>query len=99
MGKPAARLNDMHMCPAVTQTIPPVPHTGGPIAGPGVPSVIIGGLPAAVREDMCICCGPPDRIVEGSSTVFIGGKPAARQGDSTEHGGMIATGCATVLIG
>ena len=25
--------------------------------------------------------------------------PAARMGDSTSHGGMIAAGCATVLIG
>lgn len=27
------------------------------------------------------------------------GKPAARQGDFTAHGGLITTGCLTVLIG
>ena len=32
-------------------------------------------------------------------TVLIGGKPAARMGDSTAHGGTIVMGCPTVLIG
>jgi hypothetical protein len=31
--------------------------------------------------------------------VLIGGKPAARMGDNTAHGGTIAAGCPTVLIG
>jgi hypothetical protein len=31
--------------------------------------------------------------------VMIGGKPAARMGDLTVHGGTIAAGCPTVLIG
>jgi uncharacterized Zn-binding protein involved in type VI secretion len=35
----------------------------------------------------------------GSVTVLIGGKPAARTGDTTVHGGMIGPGCPTVLIG
>jgi uncharacterized Zn-binding protein involved in type VI secretion len=35
----------------------------------------------------------------GSTTVFIGGKPAARMGDTTAHGGTITLGAATVLIG
>ncbi len=30
---------------------------------------------------------------------MIGGKPAARQGDLTAHGGVIVMGCATVQIG
>jgi len=38
MGKPAARLGDMHMCPMVTPGLPPIPHVGGPITGPGCPS-------------------------------------------------------------
>jgi uncharacterized Zn-binding protein involved in type VI secretion len=46
-----------------------------------------------------MCVGPPDTIVKGSATVFIGGKPAARMGDSTAHGGVIAMGWPTVLIG
>ncbi|MHC5722050.1 MAG: PAAR domain-containing protein, partial [Nostoc sp.] len=34
-----------------------------------------------------------------SATVTIGGKPAARIGDSTAHGGSIVAGCPTVSIG
>jgi uncharacterized Zn-binding protein involved in type VI secretion len=30
---------------------------------------------------------------------MIDGKPAARMGDATAHGGMIIIGCPTVLIG
>jgi uncharacterized Zn-binding protein involved in type VI secretion len=38
-------------------------------------------------------------IVTGSKTVRIGGSFAARQGDSTAHGGKIAIGFPTVIIG
>jgi len=96
MGKPAARLTDMHVCPMVTGV---VPHVGGPVLGPGCPTVLIGGMPAAVMGDMCTCTGPPDTIILGSSGVMIGGKPAARMGDMTSHGGNIVLGCFTVLIG
>lgn len=93
---PAARLNDLHVCPMVTGT---VPHVGGPVLGPGVATVLIGGLPAAVVGDSASCAGPPDSIVAGSATVMIGGKPAARMGDSTAHGGSIVLGDFTVIIG
>lgn len=93
---PAARITDMHVCPMVTGL---VPHVGGPVVGPGVPTVLIGGMPAAVMGDTCTCVGPPDSIILGSSTVLIGGKPAARLGDSTAHGGTIVAGIPTVLIG
>ncbi len=93
---PAARLTDMHTCPASTG---PVPHVGGPIVGPCMPSVLIGGLPAARVSDMATCAGPPDAIVRGSATVLIGGLPAARIGDNTAHGGVIVAGFPTVLIG
>lgn len=96
---PAARLTDMHVCPMVTPGVPPVPHVGGPITGPGAPTVIVGGMPAAVVGDMCVCVGPPDSIVKGSMTVMIGGKPAARIGDLTAHGGSITVGLPTVMIG
>jgi uncharacterized Zn-binding protein involved in type VI secretion len=56
-------------------------------------------MPAACLGDMCICTGPPDSIIMGSATVLIGGKPAARMGDSTAHGGTIILGCPTVIIG
>ena len=96
MGMPAARLTDMHVCPMVTVL---VPHVGGPIAGPGAPTVLIGGMPAARVGDMAVCVGPPDVIVKGSATVLIGGLPAARVGDQTAHGGIITVGFPTVLIG
>ena len=92
----AARIGDMHICPMVTGT---VPHVGGPLMPPGVPAVLIAGMPAARVGDLCICTGPPDTIAKGSSTVMIGGKPAARMGDPTVHGGSIVAGCPTVLIG
>lgn len=60
---------------------------------------MIENKPAAVVGDMCTCTGPPDSILMGSQTVLIGGKPAARVGDSTAHGGQIVLGAATVLIG
>jgi uncharacterized Zn-binding protein involved in type VI secretion len=99
MSQPAARIGDMHVCPMVTPGLPPVPHVGGPVTGPGAPTVLIGGQPAAVVGDMCTCVGPPDMIAMGSMTVLIGGKPAARMGDTSSHGGIITLGCPTVLIG
>jgi uncharacterized Zn-binding protein involved in type VI secretion len=98
-GKPAARVGDMHTCPMVTPGVPPVPHVGGPIVGPGCPTVWIGGMPASIMGDEATCVGPPDSIVTGSTSVFICGKPAARVGDQTAHGGTIVMGCPTVLIG
>ncbi|MCW3464570.1 PAAR domain-containing protein [Chitinophaga nivalis] len=92
----AARLTDFHLCPMVTAL---VPHVGGQLLGPGVPTVLIGGAPAGVKGDLLMCVGPPDTVVGGSVTVLIGGKPAARMGDSTAHGGVIVAGCPTVLIG
>jgi len=96
---PAARSTDMHVCPMVTPGLPPIPHVGGPIIGPGCPTVLIGGLPAAILGDTVTCVGPPDAIIKGSATVLIGGMPAARMGDSTAHGGSIILGCMTVMIG
>ncbi len=99
MGQPAARLGDMHTCPMVTPGIPPVPHVGGPITGPGVPTVLISNLPAAVMGDLATCVGPPDNLVKGSTSVLIGGKPAVRMGDTTAHGGVVVAGAPTVLLG
>lgn len=92
----AARIGDMHICPLSDG---PKPHVGGPIAGPGVATVRIGGMPAAVMGDLCTCAGPPDSIAAGSATVRIGGKPAARLGDASAHGGQIVAGMAQVMIG
>lgn len=96
---PAARLTDFHECPMEDPAPVPIPHIGGPITGPGAPTVIIGGMPASVVGDMLVCVGPPDAVVKGSATVMIEGRPAARMGDETAHGGTILTGEPTVMIG
>ncbi len=77
---------------------------GGIIIGPGAPTVLIGGLPAAVQLDNHVCPIPPPHptvspFPVGSSTVFIGGKMALRVGDTCICGAGAAVGCPTVLIG
>jgi uncharacterized Zn-binding protein involved in type VI secretion len=99
MSQPAARLTDMHTCPMQTPGVPPIPHVGGPIVGPGATTALIGGLPAARVSDTCTCVGPPDVIAKGSPTVLIAGLLAARMGDLTAHGGVIAGGFPKVMIG
>ena len=96
---PAARIGDMHVCPMVTPSVPPIPHVGGPILPPGAVNTLIGGVPAARVGDMAVCVGPPDVIAKGSVTVLIGSMPAARMGDLTAHGGTIVIGFPTVMIG
>ncbi len=96
MGMPASRIGDMHVCPMVTGV---VPHVGGPISGPCVPTVLIGSMPASHVGDLCVCVGPPDSIVKGSGTVLTQSTPAVRIGDMTAHGGNIVLGYPTVLIG
>ena len=85
----------MHTCPMFNG---PVPHVGGPILPPGVPTVLIAKMPAATVGSMCTCVGPPDTILMGSMKVMIGGKPAARMGDQTAHGGIIILGFPKVMI-
>ena len=93
----AATTADTHTCPLANPN--GSPHTGGKILPPGIPTVKIGGNPAATVGSACMCSGPPDSILKGSSTVFINGIAAARLGDSTLHGGKITSGCGTVNIG
>jgi len=90
MGFPAARFLDKHVCPV---------HGGGLIVGPCVLSVWVGGMPVAVKGDKCICLGPPNEIVEGSSSVLAGNKKVARIKDKTKHVGAVLTGKLTVLVG
>ncbi len=79
---------------------------GGTIIGPGAPTVMIGGMPAAVAGDMHVCALPPvshqptaSSFPVGSATVLIGGKPALRTTDTCICGAMAAIGEPTVLIG
>lgn len=90
---PAARVGD------------PTAHPGV-ITGPGVATVLIGGVPAAVMGDMHACSmpplagpHPPTPIVTGSATVLIGNRPAARMGDMSGCGAPVIAGCPMVEIG
>lgn len=86
---PAARVTDQ-IVSAATQGAPL------PIIPPGVPTVLIAGMPAAVMGDGC----GADTIVKGSATVMVAGKPAARVADPTAGGGVVMPpGAPTVLIG
>ena len=78
---------------------------GGTVVGPGVATVMIGGMPAAVLGDMhaCVIPSPPPHppstpFVVGSATVMIQGRPALRQGDSCACGASVAVGAPTVVI-
>lgn len=93
---PAARITDLHVCPKVEPG--PVPHVGLPVSS-GEPSVLIGYQPAARVGDMAPCVPAIDKIKQGASNVIIGNKDAARMGDPTDHGGVVASGCLTVIIG
>src|SRR5882762_8668999 len=98
MAQPAARVGDL------------TSH-GTPLSpGPGCATVLIGGMPAwRATADMHTCplvTGVVPHvggvIAMGSVTVFIGGLPAARQGDMIIEVGppnSIAMGEPTVMIG
>jgi uncharacterized Zn-binding protein involved in type VI secretion len=90
---PAARVLDLTAHPGV-------------VSGPGVPTVLIMGAPAAVTGDTHTCAMPPPTgphpptpFPKGSLTVFIGGRPALRVGDLSGCGAPIVSGAMTVLIG
>lgn len=79
---------------------------GGSIVGPGVPTVLIAGMPAATIVDLHVCVLPPTFIhppvspfVGASSTVLIGGLPALRAGDMCVCGASTTPGAPTVMIG
>ncbi len=78
---------------------------GGTIVGPGVATVLVGGMPAAVAGDMHACPIPPPGHIPsspfpmGSATVVIGGRPALRVGDLSGCGASAAIGSPTVVIG
>lgn len=89
---PAARVSDM------------TTH-GGIITGPGVATVLVKGLPAAVAGDLHICSLPPvahqptvSAFAAGSGSVLVQGRPAVRISDACVCGAMAAVGEPTVLI-
>ncbi|MFV0458452.1 MAG: PAAR domain-containing protein [Actinomycetales bacterium] len=90
---PAARVGDTTAHP-------------GLITPPGVPTVLISGMPAATVGTPHVCSFPPPAVHPpstivgpGSATVLIGGLPAARIGDLAACGAPIVTGAVNVMIG
>ena len=78
---------------------------GGIITGPGIATVLIGGLPAAVAGDLHVCSLPPtghqptvSTFPVGSSSVLIGGRPALRVSDTCACGAAAIVGDLTVWI-
>jgi uncharacterized Zn-binding protein involved in type VI secretion len=108
MSPPAARLTDqvLQMAPHCHAPIhpqapvpTPVPHPALPLplVSPGVPTVLIGSLPASVLGDMTMPCmlpgcvpAGPGMVMMGSTTVLVGSKPVARVGDPTLHSSCVA---------
>lgn len=93
MSNPAARIGD-------------ITASGDTITGPGVPTVMIGGMPASVMGDQVAGAACTGSIIVGSVTVQIGGSPAARVSSNcvgVSSGGSassttIAVGAPTVEI-
>ncbi len=94
MSFPAARVGD-------------TTATGDAITGPGVPTVLIAGMPASVMGDMVSGAACTGSIVMGSPTVLIGGRPAARVTSQVAGANpvtgvpvstVVAMGAPTVLI-
>jgi uncharacterized Zn-binding protein involved in type VI secretion len=88
---PAARVGD------------PTVH-GGAVVGPGVTTVLIGGMPAGVLGDLHACPISPGHppstpFTAGSATVLLGGRPALRVGDAAACGAVVPVGLPTVVIG
>lgn len=84
----------------------PTAHPGV-VTGPGTPTVLVGGLPAATVGDLHTCSMPPPAgphppspiVPPGCPTVLVAGRPAARVGDLSACGAPILLGCPTVMVG
>jgi uncharacterized Zn-binding protein involved in type VI secretion len=92
--------------PPAARSLDPTGHPGVLGAAGAVPTVLIAGVPAAVMGTQHVCTMPPTAgphppsvIVAGSASVLIGGRSAARVGDTAGCGAPIVSGAATVLIG
>jgi uncharacterized Zn-binding protein involved in type VI secretion len=78
----------------------------GAITGPGMPNVLIGGLPAVMVGDTHACAmptpagpHPPTPGVKGSLTVLIGGRQVLRLTDLSGCGAPVVSGQPNVTIG
>jgi uncharacterized Zn-binding protein involved in type VI secretion len=94
---------------AAARVTDPTSHTGigstGSITGPGIVSVQIENLPAAVLGDAHACAlpvnppHPQTTLLPAPRLVLIGNRPAARVGDSSGCGALVLRGAARVVIG
>ena len=92
---PCARITDVHNCPTGTPL-------AGPIAPPGVVTVLVGGLPAANVTTPTVCpllVPAMGMVAKGSFTVLTQKMPQARITDLCAAGGTIVMGLPTVLVG
>jgi len=97
MGPPVSRVGDIALGHG---SFPPTPVIAGSsnvfACGPAVhrkgDGILLHGSPSP---------SPPHgrSAAAGSGTVFTNSKPTVRIGDSVDCGGMLATGCGTVLVG
>ena len=95
-GRPAARVTDMHTCPVSGS---PIPHVGGAVLTAPASEVLVSGLPLAGAGSEIGCVGAVAVLLGGSATVLVAGRPVARMGDATAHGGVLIGGAPTVLVG
>jgi len=79
---------------------------GGTVVGPGVATVLVGGMPVATMGDMHICSLPPNShqptaspFIASNVSVLIAGKPVLTTLDSCACGAMAVIGSATVSVG
>lgn len=91
--------------PFAARVFDPTGHPGV-IVGPGVPNVLINGLPVVCMGDQHACAMPPPTgphpptpIVTASVTVRVGGRGVARVGDVSACGAPILFGSVNVNIG
>jgi uncharacterized Zn-binding protein involved in type VI secretion len=89
--------------PPAVRTGDPTVH-GGVVTGPGVATVLVGGMPATVAGDLHTCPIQPGHppstpFAMGSATVLVGGRPFVRVGDVCGCGATAAVGLPTVVVG
>lgn len=78
---------------------------GGTIVGPGMPTVMIEGMPAAVVGDTHVCVLPPNThqptvspFPAGSASVMASGVPLLRTTDTCLCGAGAAVGAPSVVV-
>lgn len=111
MAQGAARTGDDFSCPTLEPGQPPIQHVGGKLTATQQ-SVRTNNNPLVRVGDTAICSGATptffydaNAVNSGSATVFIEGKPAARQGDAMKHRrpsgqpGIITSGSDNLRIG